>query len=55
MTYRVSFQTHEAAEGLGRSYSWFVFDAETGVTLKGGFATKEAALAWAMREHGWTQ
>lgn len=50
MTYDVSFTRHDR-EGV-TSYSWFVFDIETGQTLHAGFQDKHAALAWAMRIHG---
>lgn len=29
-----------------REGSWFVFDTATGKTLKAGFKTKNAAVAW---------
>ena len=49
MAYHVSFDTH-VAEGA-RTYTWFVFD-DDGTTLRAGFQSKEAALAWAGREFG---
>lgn len=50
MRYYVSFNTINI-DGP-RTYTWFVFD-ETGMTLAASFTTKDAALAWAMRSHGW--